>query len=74
MEMSSLCPFSLGVRSRHQPKRLPRLTCLYAPLASRMAGYIVSLAIVAGFSIALWLLMFGANERRWREQATAAEQ
>jgi hypothetical protein len=44
------------------------------PLASRMAGYIVSFAVVAGFSNALWLLMFGVNEQRWREQAKAAGQ
>ena len=50
------------------------LTCLYEPLASRMAGYIVSFAVVAGFSNALWLLMFGVNEQRWREQAKAAGQ
>jgi hypothetical protein len=37
-----------------------------------MAGYIVSFAVVAGFSNALWLLMFGVNEQRWREQAKAA--
>ena len=39
-----------------------------------MAGYIVSFAIAAGFSTALWLLVFGVNERRWREQAKAARQ
>ena len=50
------------------------LTYLYEPLASRMAGYIVSFAVVAGFSTALWLLVFGVNEQRWREQAKAAGQ
>jgi len=74
-------PVSLGVRSRRQPKRLPRLATKLKPLcrpneplASRMAGYIVSFAVVAGFSNALWLLMFGVNEQRWREQAKAAGQ
>ena len=33
-----------------------------------MAGYIVSFAVVAAFSTTLWLLVFGVNERRWREQ------
>lgn len=50
------------------------LTYLYEPLASRMAGYIVSFAVVAGFSTALWLLMFTVNEQRWRQQAQAAGQ
>ena len=50
------------------------LTYLYEPLASRMSGYIVSFAVAAGFSPALWLLVFGVNEQRWREQAKAAGQ
>jgi hypothetical protein len=50
------------------------LTYLYEPLASRMAGYIVSFAVVAGFSTALWLLVFTVNEQRWRQQAQAAGQ
>jgi hypothetical protein len=29
---------------------------LYGPLASRMVGYIVSFAVITGFSTALWLL------------------
>jgi hypothetical protein len=29
-----------------------------------MAGYIVSFAVVAAFSTALWLLVFGVNEQR----------
>jgi hypothetical protein len=37
-------------------------------------SYIVSAVVVAGFSNALWLLMFGVNEQRWREQAKAAGQ
>jgi hypothetical protein len=39
-----------------------------------MAGYIVSFAVVAGFSTALWLMVFGVNEQRWKEQAKAAGQ
>ena len=61
------------LRPEMRPKRRG-VTCLYEPLASRMAGYIVSFAIAAGFSTALWLLVFGVNERRWREQAKAARQ
>jgi hypothetical protein len=44
---------------------------LYEPPAFRMASYIVSFAVVAGFPSALWLLVFGVNER-WSEQAKAA--
>ena len=42
------------------------------PKAARLAGYIVSFAVAAGFSKALWLLVFGVNEQRWKEQAGAA--
>ena len=50
------------------------LAYLYEPVASRLAGYIVSFAVAAGFSTALRLLVFGVNEQRWREQAKAAGQ
>ena len=50
------------------------LTYLYEPLATRMAGYIVSFAVVAGFSTGLGLLVFGVNEQPWSEQAKAAGQ
>jgi hypothetical protein len=39
-----------------------------------MAGYVVSFAVVPGLSTALWLLLSGVNEQRWREQAKAAGQ
>ena len=63
------------LRQEMRPKRRGGwLAYLYEPVASRLAGYIVSFAVAAGFSTALRLLVFGVNEQRWREQAKAAGQ
>jgi hypothetical protein len=39
-----------------------------------MAAYILSFAVVAGLSTALWLRVVGVNGQRWSEQAKAAGQ
>jgi hypothetical protein len=69
---STFLPRVLGVLSA--VGGLGWLTYLYEPLASRMAAYIVSFAVVAGVSTALWLLVFSLNQQSWKEQAKAAGQ
>jgi hypothetical protein len=45
------------------------LSFLYAPLASRLWTYIVLVGLLGSAAKILWLLVFGVNEQRWREQA-----
>ena len=48
------------------------LTFLSPPLAHRVYGCVVGLALLAAAAQILWLLVFGVDERRWREQAGRA--
>ena len=48
------------------------LTYLYPPLADRLVTYVVGLALLGAAAKVLWLLVFGVNEARWREQSSAA--
>jgi Domain of unknown function (DUF4386) len=45
------------------------LTYLYEPLAARLVLYVLAVALVGAVSNILWLLIFGVNEHRWKEQA-----
>jgi hypothetical protein len=48
------------------------MSFLYQPLGYRLFPYIAVLGILGAASLMLWLLMFGVNEQRWKEQASAA--
>ena len=48
------------------------LTFLYQPLGYRLFSYIAVPGILGAASLMLWLLVFGVNEQRWKEQASAA--
>ena len=48
------------------------LSFLYPPLGYRLFPYIAALGILGAASLILWLLVFGVNEQRWKEQASAA--
>ena len=48
------------------------LTFLYPPLADYLFPYILALGLLGAVSKVLWLLVFGVNEQRWKEQANAA--
>jgi hypothetical protein len=48
------------------------MTFLYQPLGYRLFPYIAALGILGAALLILWLLVFGVNEQRWKEQASAA--
>jgi hypothetical protein len=48
------------------------LSFLYPPLGYRLFPYIAAFSILGAASRILWLLVFGLNEQRWKEQASAA--
>ncbi len=49
------------------------LIFLSPPLASHLSSYLKVLGVVAEGLLMLWLLAFGVNVQRWKEQAGAAE-
>jgi Domain of unknown function (DUF4386) len=48
------------------------LSFLYQPLAHRLFPYVVAWALLGALAEIVWLLVFGVNEQRWKEQARAA--
>jgi hypothetical protein len=45
---------------------------VYPPLANRLFPYILVAGLLGAVVEILWLLVFGVNEQRWKEQASAA--
>ena len=48
------------------------LSFLYPPLASQLYPLILLIALAGTILQIFWLLVFGVNEQRWKEQASAA--
>jgi Domain of unknown function (DUF4386) len=48
------------------------LTFLSPPLAARTFPYVVAVALLGSAAQIVWLLVFGVDERRWKEQARRA--
>jgi hypothetical protein len=48
------------------------LSFLYPPLGYRLFPYVAALGLLGAAALILWLLVFGVNEQRWKEQASAA--
>jgi hypothetical protein len=64
---STFLPRILGVMS--VLGGLGWLSFLYLPLGYRLFPYVAALGLLGAAALILWLLLFGVNEQRWKEQA-----
>jgi hypothetical protein len=48
------------------------LTFLVPPLANRLYPFIVAIGLLGATALIIWLLVFGVNEEKWRDQASRA--
>jgi hypothetical protein len=48
------------------------LTFLYPPLGYRLFFYIAPVGLLGAVALMIWLLVFGVNEQRWKQQASTA--
>ena len=49
------------------------LSFLYPPLGYHLFPYIAALGTLGAVALIVWLLVFGVNEQRWKEQASAMQ-
>jgi Na+-driven multidrug efflux pump len=48
------------------------LSFLYPPLGYRLFFYVAPVGLLGALALMFWLLVFGVNEQRWKQQASAA--
>jgi hypothetical protein len=49
------------------------LSFLYPPLGYRLFLYLAASGLLGAIALIMWLFVFGVNEQKWKEQASAAE-